>query len=611
MSLSPLDVDYVLHRIFRFLSFEQLAAVSLVSKRFAAAATHDDVVRFLLPQHLPLRRFGRSPLPLIAIAKSLHELYQPDVAPLACRASAVEVQSCAAHDAAPRLFPCRYAPGQQLAVGTVAESSHDNDQDSLFTLRPHYFWSSVGRADRHGREFIVYKLSEPFCVVTGCLMEAASLRRVYAPLSIQLTVGSTLDEVLPSEDDRSYRDDDADEADGRSAAAKKKRARHDDEPRKLAGPIRAVASRAMACAASFAFQSFQLDAPLVGGFVRVDFNGFLPDGTHFAPGLEHLHYHCISAVKITGYPVTALPLELGAAVLNNAFHPTPAWRRVGPPDAALRVGAGTLIRAHAQEVVRQLLHSVSDTIRLRGRRAKANGFSAEESAERDANQAAAIDALLAYLKTAAWLDGVLEDVGGGDLATSTDAAAEQADVDEAEALLDVRLAGADAATCTAAHQGAVRARETARQSAPEASEMSALALLADFVLERPFLEAQESTADTALVASRRTLSTSLAPVSDGEDALLAIRLLRALLDLRRQVRDKLTAPREPQQQSLGDRRRMPASIMDLLARLMGQGVQMVGGEVDDQVDDDDGLDDDDDDDDNRDDVDDDGQFDDE
>merc|ERR1719197_1032577 len=300
-----------------------------------------DVLRRDAPT-LPFRRFGRAPLPLMTVAKMLSELFKADSnAPHPVSGSAVALGARARHP----LFRCSHPPGVQLAVEAVAESSHDSNQSCEYSLAHHYFWGSVGRSDADGAEYIVYRLAEPVCLVTGIYLEPAQLRRCYGPRQVSLTVGMTLDDVLPAADDTRFFDTrDEIEAATHGATSSGKRGEDDDDddeveinapavadpaeldttPPRVRSTFAAATSPPIDCAPRMEFQALQLNEPLVGGYVRVDFLGFL--NKHFVTGYENLYYHCINHVVVAGFRATQLPRELAAGLLCNVLRPSPEWR---------------------------------------------------------------------------------------------------------------------------------------------------------------------------------------------------------------------------------------------------------------------------------------------
>jgi hypothetical protein len=513
---SPLEIDFLLHSIFGYLSVHDVPNVALVCRRFARAVEHDDVWREILPRNLPLRRFGRAPVPLRSIGKVLAHMYRPggdgdedselqtdDFDGL--DDGVVHIRSSAANDRSPDLFRCRHAPGQQLATATLLCSSADNDQSPNFTLEDRYFWSSVGRSNRDGREFIIYQLAEPVCWVTGVRLKAASLRRVYAPVSLSMTIGMTLGDVLPDDNDVTYWDD----GDNFISRTKINPIAH-----KAVGPVRPTVMPPVTCTASYSWQSFQLAAPAAGGFVRVDFNGFLPSATHFVAGLDHLHYHCISSVVIAGYRGSRLPPEVCAATVNYLMHPAPQWRNV-LQATSLRASVASMIRAHATTTVQKVLTHVQ-LLHL----FLANASRPRVQAQRDGDPDVSV--LMGYLSCGSWLDGVLDE-------TDTEEGAVERDV------LELIEASLFMPRRKAAELCRVRRYEAERVHANLSATPSALVAVFDFVLNRPFLAVDEALAQQQQQldggVERRQLSASLAPVSDGADALLATRLLVALREL--------------------------------------------------------------------------------
>jgi hypothetical protein len=525
-----LENDFLLHNIFGFLNVFDIPNIARVSHRFARAAQHDDVWREILPSDLPFLCFGRAPLPLRSVAKVIVQMYQNssenDHQMSAANSStdsfggndndddtddggiAVRVCTSAAHDRNRDLFRCSHAPGQQLAAAALMCSSSDNDQAPGFTLEDRYFWSSVGRVNPGGREFIIYQLGEPACWVTGVRFKAASLRRVYGPLQLSATVGMTLADVLPNDTDTAYWDD------GDNFG---KRTTIDSVKRVAVGPLLPTVMPPVACASSFAWQSFQFKGPVVGGFVRIDFIGFPATATHFVGGMEHLHYHCISSVVVAGYRGSRLPPELCAASLNLLLHPSPRWRN-SLQAGSLRTSAASIVRAFAFATVHAIVSHVQLLQLFLARRGP--GFVSRPTADPD------LKVLLDYLACCTWLDGVLDD------ADTEEGAVDAATRERIEAALLVAR-NKPAEQCQACFTQAKHVYDTLSHNRTK------VALLFEFVLNRPFMTArtdeeeeqqQQQQLDGA-VTRRRRLAASLTPVSDGADALLATRLLIGLREL--------------------------------------------------------------------------------
>jgi hypothetical protein len=207
----------------------------------------------------------------------------------------------------------------------------------------------VGRADKDGKECVVFRLADPLCLVNGVSWTVAHLSRCYGPKFVQLHVGLTLDDVLPTLDEEAHYLNPRDSGEprplkwiGRPEAP----TQLDDhsvsmdeiieqcaEPahfcfrqrrKPVSSRVKPQSSQRFVCIdgddeAAFDEQVFVLDKPLCGGWVRVDLIGFC--ATHFVPGAEHLYYHCISAMSILGKKVATIEPELAVTLVEHALHP--------------------------------------------------------------------------------------------------------------------------------------------------------------------------------------------------------------------------------------------------------------------------------------------------